>query len=211
MKAEDRKLSTERQRIGVMGSRKTTVVQSLSVANPMIRILLAAFLIPVLSLSLAAEEPAEPSELSTLREGWQRATRQATEPLNRKYRDALNAMKLRFTQAGRLDEALAVEREIQALEKAASGEEKLPRKLTILSAIYRRQGSRGGVDTTRILRGALERGDTRIVLNTRFGAEGEDPAPSALKETAIVYSLRGERKEKVFPESHELVFEEDLD
>ncbi len=177
----------------------------------MIRILLAAFLIPVLSAPLAAEEPAEPSELSVLREGWQRATRQATEPLNRKYRDALGAMKLRFTQAGKLEEALAVEREIQALDEAAKGEEKLPRKLTILSAIYRRQGSRGGVDTTRILREALERGDDRIVLNTRFGAGGEDPAPAAPKETVIVYSLRGEKKEKVFPENHALVFKEDLD
>ncbi|HRQ90464.1 MAG TPA: hypothetical protein PLA50_16840 [Bacteroidia bacterium] len=164
-------------------------------------------------MSLAAKEPdVDPPELSALREGWQRATRQATEPLNRKYRDALNAMKIRFTQAGRLAEALAVEGEIQALEEAAkAGEPQASKKLAIHSAVYRKQGSRTGIDTTRILREALERSDDRIVLNTRFGAGGEDPAPSVAKETVIVYSIRGERKEKVFPESYELVFKEDLD
>lgn len=171
-------------------------------------ILLFSFSCPI---EAGAQTSDEPNELSTLRDGWQRATRQATEPIHRKYRDALDAMKLRFTKAGKLNEALVVDKELQELAKLMDAP--LPpgsSKLTILSAVYREKGRRTGVDTTDILRRALEKGEEGIRLNTRFGADGKDPAPAALKETLVKYSFRGETKEAIFPENYDLKFRDDL-
>lgn len=66
-------------------------------------------------LPLAAYGP-EPSELTSLRQNWQAARRQATEPVDRKYLDALAALKLKLTQAGNLEQALRVEEEIKSME-----------------------------------------------------------------------------------------------
>ena len=66
---------------------------------------------------LSGQTPAapEPKDLSSLRELWQRARKQATEPIDKKYLEALDALKQRFTKAGQPDAALAVDQEIKRL------------------------------------------------------------------------------------------------
>jgi hypothetical protein len=67
------------------------------------------------------------------------------------------------------------------------------------------------VDTTPILRNALETGSNRLRLNTREGAAGKDPAYLAKKQTVIFYEINGQRKEKAFPEAYTLNFHRDLE
>ena len=57
----------------------------------------------------------EPKELSSLRESWQLARKQATDPLDQKYLAELDALKRRFTTAGQPDAALAVDQETKRL------------------------------------------------------------------------------------------------
>ena len=66
---------------------------------------------------LSGQPPTAPElkDLSSLRESWQRARKQATEPIDKKYLEALDALKQRFTNAAQPDAALAVDREIKRL------------------------------------------------------------------------------------------------
>lgn len=81
-------------------------------------------LIPfVITHFLAAQlSQAEPKEISALRESWLRAKFQATEPLDRKYADALKTLKLRYTKEGNLESALAADAELKKLETATGSE-----------------------------------------------------------------------------------------
>lgn len=65
-------------------------------------------------------KPSDPKELTALRESWKRARDQATLPLDKKYLDALGAMKVRLTKSGDLSGALAVDAEIKAVSPPAS-------------------------------------------------------------------------------------------
>lgn len=168
------------------------------------------------SLAMATPVPgqdhaSEPVELQSLREGWQRAIRQATDPVNRRYRESLEIMRIRFTREGKLDEALAVVAEIKKLEAPPKeSEPPASNKLQILSAFYGEVGGTRKIETTAILRRALENREDGIRLNTKLGAEGHDPAVAAPKETTITYQFRGETKTKTFPESYDLKFRDDL-
>lgn len=71
-----------------------------------------------LAITLSAQTPAEPVELTSLRQSWQRATKQATGPLDKRYQESLLALKLRLTKEGKLTEALAVESELKKLTEA---------------------------------------------------------------------------------------------
>jgi hypothetical protein len=82
--------------------------------------------------------------------------------------------------------------------------------LVIVSASYGSAATHHSIDTTRILRKALRSGAATIKLNTAEGAGGVDPARTKPKETTIVYTVNGERKQKTFPESKVLNFKEDL-
>jgi len=131
--------------------------------------------------------------------------------LDRKYLEALGTMKLRFTKEGKLNEALAVDREIQKLGRVPDAPPALgSSKLAIISATYGEKGTDKVIDTTDILRRALEKREDGVRLNTKFGADGKDPAPAAPKETTITYSIRGETKRKTFPENYDLKFKVDL-
>lgn len=164
------------------------------------------------SLACTAQEVEEPTELRTLRESWQRAVRQATEPLNRRYVESLEAMKRQFTRDGKLKEALAIDTEINKLKTAEeAAEESNSSKLQIVSAFYGEVGGTRKVETTAILKEAMENREEGIVLNTKFGAAGQDPASAAPKETTITYQRRGEKKTKTFPEGYRLNFRDDLD
>jgi hypothetical protein len=57
----------------------------------------------------------ESKDLCTLRESWQRARKQATDPIDKKYLEELDTLKNRFTTAGQPDAALAVDQEIKRL------------------------------------------------------------------------------------------------
>lgn len=72
-------------------------------------ILLISVTIPLLALG------EDPKELVSLRETWTRDRIQVTAPVDRKYLDALNTLKLRFTRAGQLEAALAVDSELKAV------------------------------------------------------------------------------------------------
>jgi hypothetical protein len=66
----------------------------------------------------------EPEKLTNLRSSWQRARDQATQPLDTKYRTALQQMMDSFTKAGDLNSALAVKSELEKLDPVASGASK---------------------------------------------------------------------------------------
>jgi hypothetical protein len=58
----------------------------------------------------------EPADLASLRKDWQVARDRATDSIDTKYVRALEAMKQRYTKAGELQSALAVEAELQLLK-----------------------------------------------------------------------------------------------
>ncbi len=66
----------------------------------------------------ASAEP--PRELVSLRESYQKARQQALSPLDKKYVDALTALKTRFTKEGNLEAALAVDSEIKSISSSSS-------------------------------------------------------------------------------------------
>jgi hypothetical protein len=71
-------------------------------------------------ISTTAGASFKPTDLIKLRDSWQRAIHQANAPLDKKYEDALAAMKTRFTKDGKLQEALAVDNELKMLASRAS-------------------------------------------------------------------------------------------
>ncbi|MBK8094360.1 MAG: C-type lectin domain-containing protein [Verrucomicrobiaceae bacterium] len=85
--------------------------------TPMTRAILA-----LLSLFVFGQETqaADPPDLSRLRESWQRAKQQANAPLDKKYDDALRALKLRYTKEGNLEAAIAVDTELKSLTPQSS-------------------------------------------------------------------------------------------
>lgn len=80
-------------------------------------------LISLVAVAISANSQ-EPEKLVNLRSSWQRARDQATQPLDTKYRTALQQMMESFTKAGDLNSALAVKAELEKLASAASGESK---------------------------------------------------------------------------------------
>ncbi|MEQ1839466.1 MAG: hypothetical protein ABL994_03565 [Verrucomicrobiales bacterium] len=170
-----------------------------------------AVLILSMAVGLYGQTSGEPVELTTMRENWVRATRQATAPIDLRYQESLATLKLRLTKAGKLNEAMAVDAELQKLAHGSGGASANgPNKLAIISATYRKKGAANGIDTTDILRKALEGGEAGIRLTTKFGAGGKDPAYNLLKETEITYRIRGETKTKIFAEGYDLKFKDDL-
>ncbi len=66
---------------------------------------------------------ATPPELTSLRESWQNARKRATDPVDKKYLEALKSMKEQFVKSGKLEEALAVDVEIKKIS-ASDDEDK---------------------------------------------------------------------------------------
>lgn len=67
-----------------------------------------------------------PPELTTLKQSFEKAKQQAISPLEKKYSDALTALKVRFTKDGNLEAALAVDTEIKALASPVVGASSSP-------------------------------------------------------------------------------------
>lgn len=59
-----------------------------------------------------------PKDLLALRQSWQKAREQAISPIDKKYADALAALKSRYTKDGNLEAALAVDAELKVLQPA---------------------------------------------------------------------------------------------
>ena len=78
---------------------------------------IGAFL--ALAVFCHAQEPKAPQEFLVLKETWSKARKQATDPVDKRYSDALSAMKTRFTKAGQLEGALVVDAELKALTAVA--------------------------------------------------------------------------------------------
>jgi hypothetical protein len=79
----------------------------------------------------------------------------------------------------------------------------------ILSATYGQLDKKRTQDVTDQLRRALRAGQETLKLNNELTG-GKDPAPYAHKETKVIFSINGDRKEKVFSEGQTLNFKEDL-
>jgi len=73
-----------------------------------------------LTVFAIAAHSQEPEKLANLRSSWQRARDQATQPLDTKYRTALQQLMNSFTKAGDLNSAVAVKAELEKLTPAAS-------------------------------------------------------------------------------------------
>ncbi len=63
----------------------------------------------------------EPAKLVKIRADWQRSVNRITAPLNKKYREELEKMKLEFTRANNLEDAIAVDTEIKNLDERNGG------------------------------------------------------------------------------------------
>lgn len=83
--------------------------------------------------------------------------------------------------------------------------------VVILTSTYRQVNNHSHfVSTTAIVKKAFESGAPSICLNTREGAGGKDPARAQKKETLITYTVDGEKKQIIVPESQTLDFKKDL-
>lgn len=77
----------------------------------------------IASFQLALGQTAsEPSELTSLREYWKKAREQVTAPLDKKYIQSLEALKLKYTKDGKLKEALTVEAELTSIHSVIAEE-----------------------------------------------------------------------------------------
>lgn len=74
-----------------------------------------------LSLLLVLPVLAENPDMARLRGDWQRARERAIEPVDRKYLDALKALKERFVREKKLEDAVLVEREMSKVAGADGG------------------------------------------------------------------------------------------
>lgn len=84
------------------------------------RTLSTILLLGCLNASGQFPAPAEPAELQKLTAQWQKAREQVTAPIDKKYLDALAAMKVTMTKQGNLEGALAVDARIKSLTANAS-------------------------------------------------------------------------------------------
>lgn len=175
-------------------------------------VLLLLSILPSFANAQSSESPA----LVSLREGHLRAMQRVSIPVLAEYVRQLESEKSALTRQGKLDQAQAVEAELgDAANQLRVAKEAVARpgavlRLTILSGRYGDFATERVVDITKTLREALAARSPGITLHRDGAAKGIDPAPLVAKQTSIVYSINGERKEKVFPEGHNLNFKSDL-
>ena len=173
-------------------------------------------LVFVATITLAAAQStkvADPPELVALREQHLRTIHKAVAPHLASYARSLEFQKSQFTRQGKLEAALAVDKELkeiaQQIENArAAAASVVPIQLTIISAKYG-NGNDRMVDITNHVKTALSTGKSSIDLTSTLA--GGDPAPYQRKLTYITYAINGKKKEKTFSEGHRLNFNQDLE
>lgn len=107
---------------------------------------------PLIALALAASialssAQAPPEDLSSLKESYEKARQEALVPINTRYLDSLHTLKLKHSQAGNLEGALAVDEEIKRIsaESGTGGSTSkipTPADLAVLKQIYQNSASR---------------------------------------------------------------------
>ncbi|MEZ0387491.1 MAG: hypothetical protein ACAI34_10515 [Verrucomicrobium sp.] len=181
-------------------------------SNPFAIVFVLLSILPASASAQGSESPA----LVNLREGYLRAMQRASIPVLAEYVRQLESEKSALTRQGKLDQVQAVEAELgDAASQLKVAKEAVARpgavlRLTILSGRYGDFATGRVVDITKTLREALDARSLGISLHRDGAAKGIDPAPLVAKQTSIVYSINGERKEKVFAEGHNLNFKSDL-
>jgi hypothetical protein len=108
---------------------------------------LSCLVAALLSLISVCGAETEPEDLAKLRTSYQAAKLQAIDPLTKRYVDSLHTLKLKYTQAGNLEGAVATDNEVKFAsdpfapeETAASGGAKpaaLPEELATLRSGYK--------------------------------------------------------------------------
>ena len=93
-----------------------------------------------------APKSSEPEDLARLRESWQRAKQQVTAPLDRKYVESLQSLKLRLTKAGNLEHALAVDTELKRIPADNPATAANSRAVATKSLLPKLRGTRWVVD-----------------------------------------------------------------
>ena len=105
---------------------------------------LIALVLVVSAAFLSAQ--AEPDDLAMLRKSYQTAIQQAIDPLTKRYVDSLHTLKLKYTQSGNLEGAVATDNEVKvaadpfAPDAPPAGSPKpapLPEELAALKAGYK--------------------------------------------------------------------------
>ena len=92
----------------------------------MYKLPIAILILSAAAIRLGAQTPTEPPDLISLRDSWQRARTSTVAPLDKKYEDALLAMKDRYTKQGNLQVALAVDAAITKLRTGGATSAKEP-------------------------------------------------------------------------------------
>jgi hypothetical protein len=153
----------------------------------------------------AQEKPAaEPSELVLRRTEHERGVQRVVSPLVTDYLRKLEGLKAQYTREGKIEAALAVEKEIRRMKRESGN------KVTNVSAVYGVLETKQTADITDFLKAVQKEGRASVVLSSFQGSLPKDPAPNVRKQTKIVYLIDGQRYEKIFKESYELKFDDDL-
>jgi hypothetical protein len=170
---------------------------------------------PIPQPPLVKPEPApakapDPARLVELRTQYQSAIHRIVEPLDKSYMDTLAALQRQFSKNGDLENALAVRREVERMSQSVESNARGP-ELIILSAQQRDAATKANVvDVTRKVKDQFFSGKPIMGLNAYRDVGSRLSAPPPRRETLIIYTYGGEKKEKIFPERSELNFEKDL-
>lgn len=105
---------------------------------------LIAFALAVCAALPANAQGPAPDELATLRVSYERALEEAVSPLRTKYVDALHSLKLKYSQTGDLEAALATDAEIRSVTRGSNlfSKQALPAELSALKRGYLESSAR---------------------------------------------------------------------
>lgn len=130
-----------------------------------------ALFVLTLAVTSPAQTPAEPTELTNLRANWERAAKQNTGPVDKKYQETLEALKLRFTKDGKLNEALAADKELQNLAQGSKSTDAQPanepRELTAARESWERASRQAAAPIDKIYQDSLNS------MKLRFTKDGK--------------------------------------
>ena len=127
-------------------------------------IALLVVLFGFVTLDMFCQELTEPRRLILLRENWQRAVERATTPLNKKYKEELTKLKLKYTKSGDLKAALAVDAELKRLTENTAPSAPPQKEIALLQAKSRWKNVHGGSGNGNIL--VLENGEGKILTSS---------------------------------------------
>lgn len=128
------------------------------------------FILGVVIFSWSAASAKEPEKLVSLRQAWADAITREINPLNEKYGDALEALRKKLTQQGRIEDAVLVRDEIQAIKKQSA----------------RRDDPEGGTSALTTLRNKYHRERDRI------HRANQRKYVAALRSLEAIYRKKGE-------------------